>query len=93
MFPTGGKIVGSGYSTMEVYGDPIHIEDIPFWHVSIDLPRADGQAAQRGRFGYSMFTGEVSNADIQYSRDEGTVHIRAGGATERIGQAGTVTFD
>ena len=93
MFPTGGKIVGSGYSTMEVYGDPIHIEDIPFWHVSIDLPRADGQAAQRGRFGYSMFTGEANNADIQYSRDEGTVHIRAGGATERIGQAGTVTFD
>ena len=93
MFPAEGKIVGRGYSTMEVYGRPIHIEDIPYWHVSIDLPKADGQAAEAGVFGYSMFTGEVSNADIQYSRNEGTVHIRAGGATERIGQAGTVFFD
>lgn len=92
-FPSGGKMLGHGYSTMEVYGQPIHTEDIPYWHVSIELPRADGRPARGGTFGYSAFTGEVNNADIRYSKEEGVVHIRAGGATERIGPSGTITFD
>ena len=92
MFPLGSQIIGSGYSTMEVYGSPIHIVDIPYWHVSIKRPKADGVTASEGTFGYSMFTGEVSNADIRYSQDDDAVHIRAGGETERIGAPGTVTF-
>ena len=89
-FPAESAIFGNGYSTMEVYGSPVHIEDIPYWHVSIKLPKADGQEPERAYLGYSEFTDQVSNSDIQYDADERRVHMKAGGPTERIGQAGDV---
>ena len=59
-----------GLLNVEVYGSPIHIVDIPDWHVSIKRPKADRVTASEGTFGYSIFTGEVSNADIRYSQDD-----------------------
>ncbi|MXY96278.1 MAG: hypothetical protein F4Z29_00680 [Gemmatimonadetes bacterium] len=89
-FPAESAIYGNGYSTMEVYGEPVHPEDIPYWHVSIKLPKADGREPEMVYLGYSQFTDQVSNSDIQYDADERRVHMKAGGPTERIGQAGDV---
>ena len=93
-FPGGDKIVGQGYSAMEVYGDALCTTDIPEWHVSIERPTADGVRAVEGVTGYAMFTGELlPNSDIRYSSEDNSVHFRAGGTTERAGSAGAVSFE
>ena len=83
----------SSYSTMEIYGKKIRPIDIPSWHVSIKRPVGDGEKASKGHTGYSMFKrGRFLNANIQYDSSSDVVHLKAGGTTERLTDAGAVYF-
>ena len=82
------------YSTLEIYGRPsIRPIDIPEWHVSMRRPMGDGIRSRRADLGYSGVVGApVSNSDVQYDHNTGSVHFRVGGATERIGPAMSTEF-
>lgn len=91
-FPPGARLRASTYSTLEIYGSPIRPIDIPEWHVSIELPTADGLEAKAGRFGFSMFHGEILNSDAWYDPVEDLVHLVVGRLTERLNEGGWVNF-
>ena len=80
------------YSAVEIYGRRIRPIDIPSWHVSIKRPVGDGAKASKGRTGYSMFKSKFLNADVQYDPSSDSVHLKAGGTTECLTDAGAVEF-
>lgn len=80
------------YSTPEIYGPQpnIRLIDIPEWYVSMKRAEGDGNKAEWGTLGYSgneSARGTPPNADVQYDRDADVVHLRIGGATQRVGPA------
>ena len=82
----------SVYSTMEIYGRSIRPIDIPEWHVSLTTPQIDGTKPGWGETGYSIFATGITNSEVQYDPDNGVVHLKAGGNTERQTPEGYVSF-
>ena len=76
-------IHGITYTTSEIYGRPIRPIDIPELHVSVSMPRGDGEPADWGTTDYAPFTNSFKNAEIHYDRRNDVVNVTTGGTTER----------
>ena len=84
----------SVYTTMEIYGGKqIEAFRIPAWHVSLRRPLGDGIESESFVSGYAGVWGELENSEVRYDREEGEVHLMAGGDTERRTPAQTAFFD
>jgi len=82
------------YTTLEIYGSPtIRPSDIPEWRVSFSKLTGDEVEPVRFESGYSMFTGEVLNSNIQYDAADKVIYLEAGGFTERTDPEQTTYFD
>lgn len=69
-------------SILEVYGPPIRPAHIPELHVSITVPRGDGDATPI--YADALYPNwphddEIRNKEIWYQADENAVHMRVGG--------------
>ena len=87
-------IRASVYTTLEIYGGKqIEAFRIPAWHVSLRRPLGDGIESESFVSGYAGIWGELENSEVRYDREDGEVHLMAGGDTERRTPAQTAFFD
>ena len=87
-----GTISPESYSTIEIYGSRIRPIDIPQWHVTIRKPEGDGIKATEGLTGYSPFYGQIANNEANYDAETEEIHLKAGGNTVRVSDAGWIYF-
>ena len=85
-------IQSPGYSTVEIYREPIRPIDIPEWHVSVERPAGDGARPNIGHIGYSPFNAEIMNSEARYDPTGDAVHFYVGGVTERMSPVQNVEF-
>ena len=59
------KIDRSCYSTIEVYGSrPLRPKDIPYWRVSVHIPKGDGRRAPYHEIWYPDNVGSLKNMEV-----------------------------